>query len=559
MTTVLVTEETGTVIAVPQTVNNVLVSSPQGPPGVAAGSTVQPINPTVVPLTIKGAGGQSVDLVEIKTSDNVSQIWVDNDGDLNLAASKSIIWGSTGGTLYRAATGRVGMRSSAELRADTTANVAPEFQYYGFNGAWLSGIDVANVGGPSGSSADMTLASRIVLNAATKQPTGSVIDCVYLVADDGIGGQDFLMGIGWVPPPSGARLSVSPSDTKTTQGGIRVRVPTGQTGHPFFTIASSDSRIRQGFHYQGGVMVGGDPVSQGRSGGVMFLEPAQASGAADSGIWLKSPKTITTDAIIELPSSSAGNATRGLRFGVTSAMPLYIGHGYNANNPAHISHNLSRTADGGTTWAQGGAGLGSRSIILDSTAGIIFQADAVTTTGGAAATTTEVMRLTNAGSVLIGTTSGAQRLLASQTDATNNANSHIIKIEHLSSTGVGAAGIGAGLLFSLGRDNNASSNAAAIQGLLTNVTTGSYNGALSFMTSDAGGQPTERMRLDNKGNLTVGAAASVTLGGGAGVIGLANAVTAPASNPVGGGLLYVSAGALVFRGSAGTVTTIAPA
>ncbi|MDT8915746.1 hypothetical protein [Amycolatopsis sp. PS_44_ISF1] len=50
-----------------------------------------------------------------------------------------------------------------------------------------------------------------------------------------------------------------------------------------------------------------------------------------------------------------------------------------------------------------------------------------------------------------------------------------------------------------------------------------------------------------------------SLGGGVGVIAIANATTAPTSNPTGGGVLYVEAGALKYRGSSGTVTTIAPA
>lgn len=48
-------------------------------------------------------------------------------------------------------------------------------------------------------------------------------------------------------------------------------------------------------------------------------------------------------------------------------------------------------------------------------------------------------------------------------------------------------------------------------------------------------------------------------GGGVGVLALANAATVPTVNPVGGGVLYVDAGALKYRGSSGTVTTIAPA
>ncbi len=52
---------------------------------------------------------------------------------------------------------------------------------------------------------------------------------------------------------------------------------------------------------------------------------------------------------------------------------------------------------------------------------------------------------------------------------------------------------------------------------------------------------------------------TAAFGGGDGVIGLANAATVPASNPSGGGVLYAEAGALKWRGSGGTVTTIAAA
>ena len=52
---------------------------------------------------------------------------------------------------------------------------------------------------------------------------------------------------------------------------------------------------------------------------------------------------------------------------------------------------------------------------------------------------------------------------------------------------------------------------------------------------------------------------TTSYGGGVGVIGIANATTVPTSNPTGGGILYVEAGALKYRGSSGTVTVIAPA
>ncbi|MET7933499.1 hypothetical protein [Streptomyces sp. NPDC005322] len=52
---------------------------------------------------------------------------------------------------------------------------------------------------------------------------------------------------------------------------------------------------------------------------------------------------------------------------------------------------------------------------------------------------------------------------------------------------------------------------------------------------------------------------TTSMGGGVGIVGLANATTVPTTNPTGGGLLYAEAGALKWRGSSGTVTVIAPA
>ncbi len=59
-------------------------------------------------------------------------------------------------------------------------------------------------------------------------------------------------------------------------------------------------------------------------------------------------------------------------------------------------------------------------------------------------------------------------------------------------------------------------------------------------------------------NLAVGGTGSF---GGAtgGAVFIANATAVPSSNPTGGGILYVQAGALKYRGSSGTITTIAAA
>jgi len=77
------------------------------------------------------------------------------------------------------------------------------------------------------------------------------------------------------------------------------------------------------------------------------------------------------------------------------------------------------------------------------------------------------------------------------------------------------------------------------------------NHPMTFFTNN-----TERARIDSSGNLLVGTTTAGT--SAAKVIGMANA-TAPTTSPAGMGQLYVEGGALKFRGSSGTVTTIAPA
>ena len=78
------------------------------------------------------------------------------------------------------------------------------------------------------------------------------------------------------------------------------------------------------------------------------------------------------------------------------------------------------------------------------------------------------------------------------------------------------------------------------------------------LSDDIDGTPRERLRIVGaNGNLGFGNTTS--FGNGAKVIGIANAVTVPTTNPTGGGVLYAEAGALKWRGSAGTITTIAAA
>jgi hypothetical protein len=62
---------------------------------------------------------------------------------------------------------------------------------------------------------------------------------------------------------------------------------------------------------------------------------------------------------------------------------------------------------------------------------------------------------------------------------------------------------------------------------------------------------------DSSGNVAINSTGS--FGAGTGVVFIANRTAAPSGSPTGGGILYCESGALKFKGSSGTVTTIAPA
>ncbi len=127
---------------------------------------------------------------------------------------------------------------------------------------------------------------------------------------------------------------------------------------------------------------------------------------------------------------------------------------------------------------------------------------------------------------------------------------------YIHSTDAQAQDIGAQL--TLGGLYNASAHYAfgGIAGRKENSTSGNLAGYLDFLTTTSGGSLTSRMRIDSSGNVGIGVSTFGT--SAAKVLGLANA-TAPSTSPAGMGQLYVEAGALKYRGSSGTVTTLAAA
>ena len=160
----------------------------------------------------------------------------------------------------------------------------------------------------------------------------------------------------------------------------------------------------------------------------------------------------------------------------------------------------------------------------------------------------EQMRLTSTG-LGIGTSSPQARLQVLD----------LLKISNAAqSQGALALGDGSTTVFGVGLARwNGSTNAAGAGGMGYFAQGPSNGGGHYFYTGDAvAGSTTLRAAIDTAGNLLVGTTTAGT--SAAKVIGMGNA-TAPTTSPAGMGQLYVEGGALKFRGSSGTVTTIAPA
>ena len=85
------------------------------------------------------------------------------------------------------------------------------------------------------------------------------------------------------------------------------------------------------------------------------------------------------------------------------------------------------------------------------------------------------------------------------------------------------------------------------------------SGYLAFQARNDDGSGARDLMLFQHSTGNVGLTATTGFGGGAKVVAVGNATTVPTSNPTGGGVLYAEGGALKWRGSSGTVTTIGAA
>jgi hypothetical protein len=91
---------------------------------------------------------------------------------------------------------------------------------------------------------------------------------------------------------------------------------------------------------------------------------------------------------------------------------------------------------------------------------------------------------------------------------------------------------------------------------------GLFAGGLDLSGSNGsiiGGGGLTCIRLEANRNIAFFTGGSGSYGGGINVGFIPNAGTVPSSNPSGGGIIYVESGALKYRGSSGTITTLGAA
>jgi hypothetical protein len=145
-----------------------------------------------------------------------------------------------------------------------------------------------------------------------------------------------------------------------------------------------------------------------------------------------------------------------------------------------------------------------------------------------------------------------------------NAGSERMRIDSSGNVGIGSSSPDQKLVVNGGVSVTDTATLPAAQGNMVfsfespnnRVYMGDGTGYFWHFSKRASSTTTDLVTISDAGNVGIGGA---SFGSGTVVMFIANATAVPSTNPSGGGVLYVEGGALKYRGSSGTVTTIANA
>ena len=255
----------------------------------------------------------------------------------------------------------------------------------------------------------------------------------------------------------------------------------------------------------------------------------------------------------------------------------YLANTGTSNNPAWDQINLANGITGTLAVGNGGTGQTSYTngqLLIGNTTGNTLDKGTLTATSNQTTVTNGAGTITIGTVQDIGTGSTPQFSKLNLGTASSLANLTISGSGGTSVSGLlsyfgSSAAATAGNLYYASVDKNGVDS--LLYGVNKNSTTGSIPASGIFISSYGTGSTisigrgagtglpsSQDIGIDGSGNIGLTNVA-MSVGSGAGVIFIGNATTAPTTNPSGGGILYVQSGALKYRGSSGTVTTIANA